>query len=107
MKRWLIVWCACGPAAPPPAKPAPPPPATTATCDSVRDKVAALYRDDAQQHEPKRVDEAVADNTQMVMIDCTKRPAKAVPCLQAASSVAQIEKDCLIALHPDGTEDAP
>jgi hypothetical protein len=97
---------ACGSAAaPPPSKPAPPP--VTATCDSMRDKVAALYRDDAQQHEPKRVDEAVADNTQMVMIDCAKRPAKAVPCLQAASSVAQIETQCLIPLHPDGTEDAP
>jgi hypothetical protein len=74
------------------------------TCDGVKPRVQDLYRAEAQQKEPKRVDEAVADNTQMVMNDCAKDPDKTVPCLAKAGSVAELEKDCLIPLDDEGTE---
>lgn len=74
------------------------------TCDDVRQRVEQLYRADAQVHEPKRVDEAVADNTAMVMADCAKAPAQTVACLARAASVAELEKQCLIPLDDEGTE---
>ena len=74
------------------------------TCDGVKAKVEGLYRAEAQQKEPKRVDEAVSDNTTMVMNDCVKDPAKFVPCLDKAATIAEIEKQCLIPLDDEGTE---
>jgi hypothetical protein len=80
-------------------------PVTSATtCDGVKAKVEGLYRAEAQQKEPKRVDEAVSDNTTMVMNDCVKDPAKFVPCLNKAATIAEIEKQCLIPLDDEGTE---
>jgi hypothetical protein len=67
-------------------------------------KVSALYRADAEQHEPRRIDEAIADNSEMVMNDCRHEPRKVVPCLERARSVAELEHDCLIPLDPDGSE---
>jgi hypothetical protein len=112
MRRLVLVMllgCAC------PAKPATTPPtgsgsgsavvpATFSTCDGARPKVEALYRAEAQAKEPKRVDEAVADNTAMVMKDCAKQPDKTVACLGRVTTVAELEKDCLIPLDPEGTE---
>jgi hypothetical protein len=72
-------------------------------CGDVRGKVEQLYRAEAQQKEPKRVDEAVADNTAMVMGDCDKQPAKIAPCVHAATTVEAMEK-CLGPLDDDGTE---
>lgn len=104
----LMVACAC-----PSKKPvqqqtgagsAAPPVATATTCEGVKPRVEELYRAEAQQKEPKRVDEAVADNTQMVMNDCAKDPGKTVPCLAKAASVAELEKTCLIPLDDEGTE---
>jgi len=80
------------------------PMATATTCDGVKPRVEQLYRAEAQAKEPKRVDEAVADNTQMVMNDCTKDPGKTVPCLAKAATVSELEKDCLIPLDDEGTE---
>ncbi len=74
------------------------------SCADVRPKVEQLYRADAQQREPKRVDEAMADNTQMVMADCAKDPARTVPCLAKAETIAELEKQCLIPLDVVGTE---
>ena len=54
--------------------------------------------------EPKRVDQAVADNTAMVLGDCVKTPATAVPCLAKAGSVADLEQRCLVALDDEGSE---
>jgi hypothetical protein len=108
MKRALLlvlVACAC-----PAKKPAQgggssvPPIATATTCDGVRPRVEQLYRAEAQAKEPKRVEEAVADNTQMVMNDCAKDPAKTVPCLAKVATVSELEKDCLIPLDDEGTE---
>lgn len=108
----LLVACAC------PAKPTTTPPATgsgssagsavapieATTCDQVRPRVEAMYRGEAQQKEPKRVDEAVADNTTMVMNDCAKDPTKFVPCLAKVATVPELEKTCLIPLDDEGTE---
>jgi len=102
----LLVACACPSKKPVQSAPgsAVPPQATATTCDGIRPRVAQLYRAEAEAKEPKRVDEAVADNTQMVMADCAKDPAKAVPCLTKAATVSELEKDCLIPLDDEGTE---
>jgi len=71
-------------------------------CAAMRPKVEQLYRAEAQAQEPKRVDEATADNTAMVMADCAKSPQKVAACLQAASTVADIEKTCLERLDAAG-----
>ena len=106
MRWWILaVLAACSAPAKQPAKPEPPTvTAQPPSCDDVTAKIRALYTTDAQQHEPKRVDEAVADNTAMVLNDCKQDPAKAVPCIQAARSTADLEKQCLIPLDPEGTE---
>ena len=49
-------------------------PVESGSCEGVRAKVEQLYRAEAQAKEPKRVEEAVADNTQMVI-----RPARFPP----------------------------
>jgi len=74
------------------------------TCDDVKARIEQMYRGEAQVKEPKRVDEAVADNTAMVMKDCAKDPGKTVPCLASAGSVAELEKQCLVQLDDEGTE---
>lgn len=81
-----------------------PPVANAKTCDDVKARVEQMYRGEAQIKEPKRVDEAAADNTAMVMRDCAKDPAKTVPCLASAGSVAELEKQCLVQLDDEGTE---
>jgi hypothetical protein len=112
MKRLVLValaLCACssthatGPGSGPGGSGSTPPVANATTCEDVRPRVEQMYRDEAQVKEPKRVEEAVADNTAMVMKDCAKDPAKAVPCLARAASVAELEKTCLIPLDEEGT----
>lgn len=71
-------------------------------CAAMRPKVEQLYRAEAQANEPTRVDDATADNTAMVMGDCANAPAKVAACLQAARTVADIEKNCLQRLDPAG-----
>ncbi|HEY1555095.1 MAG TPA: hypothetical protein VGF94_09715 [Kofleriaceae bacterium] len=103
MKRALVVLVvACGS----PSKPGPAPvrPQPTASCDGTRAQLEHLYRAEAEAKEPKRVADAVADNTHMVLVDCAKDPARAVPCIQSAASVAELEKNCLVPLDPEGTE---
>jgi hypothetical protein len=80
------------------------PPSSAKTCEDVKSRVEQLYRVEAQSKEPKRVDDAVADNTTMAMNDCAKDPAKIVPCLANVPSVAELEKQCLIPLDDEGTE---
>jgi hypothetical protein len=79
-------------------------PVNATTCEGVKPRVEALYRGEAQQKEPTRVEEAVSDNTTMVMNDCTKDPAKLVPCLAKVATVAALEKTCLAPLDDEGTE---
>lgn len=73
-------------------------------CDGIRPKVEQLYRAEAQAKEPKRVDEAVADNTTMVMNDCVRAPRKVAACVNGVSSVPELEKMCLVPLDEEGTE---
>lgn len=114
MKVWLLVLAAgacsgthgtgAGSGSPGSGGATAPPLAGARTCDDVRPRVQELYRGEAQVKEPTRVEEAVADNTTMAMNDCAKDPAKVVPCLAHAGSVAELEKQCLIQLDDDGTE---
>ena len=73
-------------------------------CEAIRGRVEHLYRAEAQAKEPKRVDEAVADNTAMVMTDCAQAPDKVAACLAAAATVADVEARCLAPIDDDGTE---
>jgi hypothetical protein len=74
------------------------------TCADVRVRVEQLYRAEATAKEPGRIDEAVADNTAMVMNDCARDPATFVPCIAAAPSVAELERTCLVPIDDEGTE---
>jgi hypothetical protein len=78
--------------------------ATGTACDAVRAKVADLYRAELRDRDPARVDEAVADNTTMVMNDCVKTPDASAACITAASTVQDLETRCLIPLDEEGTE---
>ncbi|MBS1120448.1 MAG: hypothetical protein H6Q90_2676 [Deltaproteobacteria bacterium] len=77
-------------------------PATS--CDGLRGKVEQLYRADAQVSEPKRVEEAVADNTTMVLNDCAKAPDQVVACVNGVTTVAELESRCLRRLDEEGSE---
>lgn len=77
---------------------------TASSCDDLRPHVEELYRAEAKAKEPKRVDEAVADNTAMVLNDCAKAPDKVVACVNAVASVADLERKCLRPLDEEGTE---
>jgi hypothetical protein len=79
------------------------PPVTATTCDGIKARVEAMYRAEAQQKEPTRVEEATSDNTTMVMNDCTK-DGKLVACLAKVATIAELEKTCLIPLDDEGTE---
>ena len=113
--KWLVLVILAGCC--PPAKPtqtpgsggpgsgsaATPPPVAT-TCDGLRPKLEGLYRAEAQQKEPKRVEEAVSDNTTMVLNDCARDPAKVVACVNAAATIGELESKCLRPLDDEGTE---
>jgi hypothetical protein len=107
--KWLIVLAAlgCGPSKSPaaarPVSVSPGAPTGTA-CDGARAKVEQLYRAEAQAREPKRVDEAVTDNTTMVMNDCVQAPDRVAACLASVDTVAELESRCLVALDDEGRE---
>ena len=75
-----------------------------ATCEALRGKLEQLYRAEATEREPKRVDEYVADNTAMVLADCAKQGDVAIRCVDAAASIAEIESKCLVPLDEEGSE---
>jgi hypothetical protein len=81
-----------------------------AECEKARDKVRSFYEkeaaatakpDDSEKVRALR-SQIVEDNTEMVMIDCRARPARFAPCLQRATSVEQMERECLIPLDDEG-----
>jgi hypothetical protein len=80
------------------------PPVGGNACNDIKPHVAELYRAEAQVKEPKRVDEAVADNTAMVLRDCNRAPDRVAGCATSAATVADLEKKCLIPLDDEGTE---
>lgn len=73
-------------------------------CEQVRAKVEQLYRAEAEAKEPKRVEEAVADNTAMVLAECARAPGRVAPCARAAGTAAELEQRCLAPLDDEGTE---
>jgi hypothetical protein len=79
-------------------------PPTADACGSIRAKVEGLYRAEAQQKEPERVEEAVRDNTDMVLGECAKNPAAIEPCVANAQAIDIIEKTCLAPLDEEGSE---
>ncbi|HEY0192874.1 MAG TPA: hypothetical protein VGC42_17275 [Kofleriaceae bacterium] len=76
-------------------------------CDAVRGKIEQLYRAEAQAREPKRVDEAVADNTAMVLASCRQAPATLPDCVRRVSTSQQLEATCLPPLDDEGSEGDP
>lgn len=82
--------------------------ALPAACEAIRGKLQQLYRAEAQAKEPARVEEAMADNTAMVLADCVAQPAslreQLAACVRGASSVVDIESRCVIPLDDEGTE---
>ncbi len=79
-------------------------PVVASDCTGVRGKVEQLYRTEAQAKEPKRVEEAVADNTAMVLGECAKAPAQVVACIDTVTTLGELEAKCLRALDDEGTE---
>ncbi|HEY4057606.1 MAG TPA: hypothetical protein VGM39_13405 [Kofleriaceae bacterium] len=77
-------------------------PASGDACAAIKSKVEQLYKADAQATEPNRVADATADNVQMVMTDCAANPAKVASCVQAASTVKDIEMKCLARVDEAG-----
>ncbi len=106
MKRTLLLGLACACACP--SKPSPQGAGASGSglgrCEDVRTKVEQLYRSEAQAKEPKRVEEAVADNTAMVLHDCAKAPDAVISCLHTATSVIELERACLAAIDDEGSE---
>ena len=75
------------------------------SCDAAKSKVADLYRAEGlTRKDAKRIDAYVADNTAMVMAECTAQPARVVPCLATATTVPDLEARCLAPLDDEGTE---
>ncbi|MGE0551350.1 MAG: hypothetical protein AB7O24_22600 [Kofleriaceae bacterium] len=73
-------------------------------CEAIRGKIEQMYRADAEANEPKRVNEAVADNTSMVMADCAKAPDQVAACVSGAATVKDIETRCLSPIDDEGSE---
>lgn len=79
-------------------------------CDAHAARVENLYAESAKAAAtPDEKPEAAAlraqevrDNTAMVMADCRRAPARFAPCLEKATSVAQLERDCLFPLDDAG-----
>ena len=77
-----------------------------ASCDDARAHAEVLYRAEAAKlaADAAARDELVADNIAMVVADCRADPGRVAGCATAATSVAQLENQCLIPLDDDGTE---
>jgi len=73
-------------------------------CEGAKAKVEQLYRAEAQAKEPTRVEEAVADNTAMVMAECAKAPDKVSACVAAAQTLKELETTCMPQLDDEGSE---
>lgn len=76
----------------------------TSTCTAARAHVESLYRaESGKSGDQADIEESVADNTDMMLEDCRRDPKRFAPCLQAAVSVQQMERDCLIPLDDEGS----
>ncbi len=78
---------------------------SAADCASIKAPVTALYDAEAKATAATDKDTTfVEDNVAMVMKDCAQDPARVAACAAAATSSAQLEKDCLIPIDEEGTE---
>ena len=79
---------------------------TAADCDALRDEIANRYRAAAGAVAGGKQRAAalatVADDAEMVLIDCRTEPARFVPCLRAAQTVEELEARCVIPLDDGG-----
>jgi hypothetical protein len=73
-------------------------------CAGAKPKIEQLYRAEAQAKEPTRVEDAVADNTAMVMAECAKAPDKMSACIAAAQTLKDLETTCMPQLDDEGSE---
>ena len=86
------------------------PPVDPRVCDEARAHVTSLYRAEMPNTQNATADVAaleeqiVADNVDMMLIECRANARRFVPCLASAVSVAQMERDCLVALDDQGSE---
>lgn len=74
----------------------------SAACDALRESVVKLYT--AAIADP--VDGEIEDAAHIIMTDCRRDPARFVPCIRGATTVAQLERDCVIPLDEEGTVEA-
>lgn len=78
-----------------------------AKCTALKDHIAGLYKkEQPPDKDPKkqaRREAVMADNVNMVLSDCAKSPDRFAPCIKGATSVAQLEKSCLVKLDDEGT----
>jgi hypothetical protein len=64
-----------------------------------------LYGADAKATDQATHDPTyVVDNVSIVAKDCARDPARVAACARGATSVAQLEHDCLVPLDEEGTE---
>jgi hypothetical protein len=74
-------------------------------CAGVEPAVTALYQAEATATGAADKDATfVADNVAIAVKDCARDPGRVASCAKAATSVAQLEHDCLIPLDEEGTE---
>ncbi len=82
-----------------------------ADCEKSIDRARALYEkaaeaeakpDDSEDVKALRA-EILEDNVHMVLVDCKAHPDRFAPCLEKATSVEQMERDCLVPLDDEGT----
>lgn len=71
---------------------------TGTPCERATPKVQALYRADAQS------DEAIADNTAMVIAECNRAPDQVAPCIDGVTTVSDLETRCMPKLDEEGSE---
>lgn len=103
----LAMWLAACAAPTKPAVTAPPTTPASAVhprCAEAQPRIAQLYRAEAQARDPKRVDEAVADNTAMVMRHCAQTPDQVAACVATAANTEELEARCLPPLDDEGSE---
>lgn len=82
-------------------------PAAAQACAALTDKLAELYRAEAAAAGVPREgqDEAVRDNSAMVLDECARR-REVLRCAAGAVSAKELERTCLSPLPEDGSEAA-
>lgn len=102
----LGVGCTCGGSKPLPGG-GPVDPVAVQSCAGLTEKLAALYGEEAAAAgaSKERQEEAVRDNSAMVLAECARRP-EVVRCAISATSAAELERKCLLPLPEDGSEAA-